>query len=235
MAADTTKKPKRKRLKKQQIKQDSFVTYALKASEWAKLHFNQLAIGLAVIVVVIGFSLFTSHARRKTAQESEGKLGMALLLYDQGDFEGAKKSFTDISDQYSRARAGVISLFYKGECNLRLSNFSEAIAAYEAYIRQSGKYPLFKEAAIIAKAVAMEGTGNYKDAAMLLENLLKDMDKDDPRYLSTVYQAAMFYSQTTDMQLKAKPLFEEVSKNGTGRMKDLAQVALSILEGAQAQ
>lgn len=234
---DTNPKPqvkiKRKRLKKQQIKQDSFVTYSLKASEWAKHHFNQIAIGLAILVVMVAFFLFTSHARKNAGLEAEAMFGTALELYRQGDLETAKTTFTEVADQYSRVQAGVISLYFKGECNLKLSNYSEALAAYEAYIRQSGKFPLFKEAAIIGKALAMEGDGNVREAAMLLENLLKEMDEDDPRYLTVAFQTGMFYSKTPDQQLQAKQFFKLVSEKATGRIKEQAEVALTILDNTE--
>lgn len=226
-------KTKRKRLKKQQIKQDSFVTYSLKASEWAKGHFNQIAIGLAILVVIAAFFMFTSHARKNAALEAEAMFGTALDLYRQGDMETARTTFTEIADQYSRVHAGVISLYFKGECNLKLSNYSEALAAYEAYIRQSGKFPLFKEAAIIGKALALEGDGNLREAAMLLENLLQEMDEDDPRYLNVAFQTGMFYSKTPDMQPKAKQFFKEVSEKASGRIKEQAEVALTILENPE--
>lgn len=221
---------RRRRLKKQQIRQDSFVTYSLKALEWSKEHFNQIAIGLAILVVIAAFFMFTSHARKSATGEAEAKFGMALELYRQGDLEGARTNFTEIADQYSRSNSGVISLYFKGECNLKLSNYSEAIAAYEAYIRKSGKFPLFKEAAIIGKALAFEGDGKFREAAMLLDNLLGEMNEDDPRYLSVAFKTAIFYSKTSDLQYKAKEFFQLVSEKATGRIQEQAEVALAILD-----
>jgi len=218
-------------LKKKKIKQDSFVTYSLKASEFAKHHFNQLAIGAAAIALIGAFFLFTSHARKRASLEAEQKLGSALQLYNQNDIEGAKKAFTDISDHYSRANAGLVAMYFKGECNLKLSNYSEALSSFEAYIRKYKKSPFFKEAAIIGKSLALEGAGNYLGAAVLLDNLLKEMDEKDPRYLDTAYRSAIFYSRYTEHQNEAVKYFKLVADKATGRMKNQAEVAVLVLKG----
>ncbi len=222
---------KKRRLRKKQLKQDTLVTLSVKASTIIKRYFNQIIIGIAAVVIAVAFFMFTAHARRQASLTADKLLGNAIQLFNQGDIEQAKKAFTQIADQYSRVQPGIIALYFKGECDLRLSNYSESLPAFEAYIRKSKKYPLFKEAAIIGKALALEGTGNYLAAATLLEHLLKEMDEKDPRYIDVMYRTAIFYSKLSGYQQKAEKYFSEVAEKASGRTKEQARVAAAILKG----
>lgn len=222
----------KKKPKKKEIKQDTLVTYSVMVSRFVAERFNQIAVGLVVIAALVAFFLYTSHARKSAALDAERLLSSAVETFRQGDLDTAEKSFTEIAEQYSRSRAGVVALYYKGECNLKTANFPEAYASYDAYLRKSKKFPMFRESATIGKALALEGQGNYRQAGSVLEKLLEEMDTSDPRYVSVAFRAAIFYSKAPDMQYKAKQLFEIVAKQGKGRMKAQAEVALDVLSGA---
>ncbi|MCK5405835.1 MAG: hypothetical protein KAJ37_00210, partial [Candidatus Krumholzibacteria bacterium] len=123
----------KRKVVKRDIKKDPLVTYALKTSQYVQEHFNQVIIGVAVLIAVIAIVMFTANSRKNSAVQSERQMAQALSLYQQGDYQAAKVTFGQISDRYG-GRNGAIAEYYAAESNLAERNYSQALLHYESYL-----------------------------------------------------------------------------------------------------
>jgi tetratricopeptide (TPR) repeat protein len=219
--------PTRRRVKKKNIKEDQLVTYAVNLSRWAQEHFNQVIIGVVVLVAVIAVAVFTANSRQGSARQAEQSMAVAMSQFQSGDFETARASLEQAANRYGGATAAR-ARFFMGESSLRMARYEDALASYDAYLAQYSDYPAFRESAMVGRAMCYEGLENYQAAAEELVSLLAIMDPDDPRYLENAYRAGEFFARAGDTEQAAK-YFQEVSDKASGNLKDKASVAAALL------
>jgi tetratricopeptide (TPR) repeat protein len=217
---------KRKVVKKD-IKRDPLVTYSLKASQYVQKHFNQVIVGVAVLVALLAVVMFTANSRRSSAVQSDRQLAQALSLFQQGDFQAAKVTFGQISDRYG-GRNGAIAEYYAAESNLGERNYSQALLHYETYLDDASKFPEFKAAALYGIALCHEGLENFSLAAESMEQVFNSVDEGDPRYLDSAYLAGELFAKAGNNE-RAVHYFQTVADNASGNLKDKATVAVTLL------
>lgn len=217
---------KRKVVKKD-IKKDPLVTYALKVSQYTQEHFNQVIIGVAVLIAAIAIIVFTANNRRNTAEQSVRQMAQAVALYQQGDLSAAKVSFGQIADRFG-GRTGTLARYYVAECDLATGNYPQALEGYQAYLDDSSKLPEFKTAALYGMALCYEGMERYTVAAETMEQVHNSSDEKDPRYLDSAYEAGELFAKAGNDE-RAAHYFQTVADNATGTLKDKATVALTLL------
>jgi tetratricopeptide (TPR) repeat protein len=217
---------KRKVVKKD-FKKDPLVTYALKVSQYTQEHFNQVIIGVVVLIAAISIVVFTTNSRRSSSIQSERQLAQALSLYQARDFEAAKVTFAQVSNSFG-GRNGAIARYYKAECEFAQRNFSQALMDYEAYLGESSTFSEFKAAAMYGTALCHEGLENYDLAATSMEQVHHAVDENDPRYLDSAFKAGELFARAGDKE-RAAHYFQIVADNASGNLKDKANVAVSLL------
>lgn len=217
---------KRKVVKKD-IKKDPLVTYALEVTQYAQAHFNQIIIGVAVLIALIAVLMFTANTRRNSAVQSERQLAQGLAMYQQGDFPAAKITFTQVSERYG-GRNGAIAEYYAAESNLAERNYSQALLHFESYLDAASDFPEFKSAAMYGIALCHEGLENYALAAESMEQVLKAVDDNDPRYLDSAFQAGELFAKAGNNE-RAVHYFQTVADKASGNLKDKATVAVALL------
>lgn len=224
-------KAKRRRARKKRIKEDSFVTLWIRALQYSQAHYIQITLALVAMALAVGFLLFAAHTKRAALQESGELLGRGIGQYRRGDMTGARKTFEQVAENYPRLRTGAIATYFKAECDLYLGDYAEASSAFEEYLRKADKYPFFRVPALIGKALALEGASRYREAALLLEEALEELDRKDPRYTDVAYRAANYLAMDPETRPKGIELYQEIAREASGKLKTEAQVAATLLKG----
>ncbi|MCH7549340.1 MAG: tetratricopeptide repeat protein [Candidatus Krumholzibacteriota bacterium] len=217
----------RRRVKKN-IKEDPLVTTAVEASLWAKEHFNQVIVGVVVLVVVIGVIVFTANSRQGAEARSSRQLANALAMYQSGDMEAARTSFEQIHQRFG-GRDAAIAHFFAAESQLRQGSLDGAKGNYDAYLEVSSKYPLFRGSALIGKSLCFEAQEDYPAAAVAMVEALEELSEDDPRYLDASFDAGRFFAKAKQGDEAAR-YFARVVERGDGELKHRASVAMALLE-----
>lgn len=219
-----------KKLQRKHMKEDRLVTTTLRVSQLVQQHLAKVVSGVVILAVLVGVALFTSHARRGSAQEAEKEFAAAMNQFQVATTkEGAVAAFGAIADRYSGHGLGVLASYFVGESQLELGRHSEALAAYERYLSKAGDDAPFREAATIGKALCYEGLGDYRTAAQVLDDLLSKMDEKDPRHGDVLFQAALFYEKAGE-RARALELYQRVIDTAAGSLKDRATVRVAVLE-----
>jgi len=215
------------KLRKKDIKEDQLVTAAVRTSNFVQEHFTKVISGVVVLIAAIGIIVFTANARRNTAQASQRELSIAMDQFLLGDHLAASTTFLSISDRYSGHDAGRLSLYFLGESYRRLYRLDEALVAYDRYLNSAGPEGEYFIAAGIAKALCYEGLGQFPQAANEMARVTQTMDEVDSRYPDALYRAGTFYEEAGDLA-SAKDYFERASEHGSGQLKKLAEVKVSL-------
>jgi tetratricopeptide (TPR) repeat protein len=213
---------------KKNLKEDQLVTTTFRFTEWAQAHFNQVIIGVVVLVAVVAILVFVANSRESGARQAEREMGIGLAQMVEGDYVTAKATFQQVAERSGGAQ-GAAARFFKAECELQQSNYGQAVDDYEAYLARAGDYAMFEASALIGKALAFEGLENYIEAAKSAAAAVEKIDAKDPRRLDAAYTAAEFY-QRASHTADALKYYEMVAKEGTGDLKARATVAAAMLK-----
>jgi tetratricopeptide (TPR) repeat protein len=213
---------------KKNLKEDQLVTTTFRLTEWAQAHFNQVIIGVVALVAVVAVLVFVANSRESGAKQAEREMGTALTLMSQGEYATAKASFQQVSERFGGAQ-GASARFFKAECELKQNDYKGAADDYDAYLARVKDYPMFEGSALIGKALALEGQGNYIEAANSMAAAVDKIDAKDPRHFDAAFNAGEFY-QRAGRSADALKYFEMVAKDGTGDLKDRAAVNAAMLK-----
>jgi len=218
---------KRKVVKKN-IKRDPLVTYAVKASGYAQAHFNQIVVGVVILVGVIAVLVFTANSRQSAAKQARQQLSTGMALYQQQDYEAAKTTFDQIYQRHKGSNK-LVAKYFKAECELGQRNFSQALVDFNLYLDNVSDYPAFNAAAQYGKALSQEGLEDYSAAAATMETLHQSLHEDDPRYLDAAFQAGEFFAKAGNKE-EARKYFDQVKASGEGEMRNRATIHAALLE-----
>lgn len=213
---------------KKHLNEDQLVTTTFRLTEWAQAHFNQVIIGVVALVAVVAVLVFVANSRESGAKQAERQMGEAMTMMTQGEYASAKGTFQQVSERFGGAQ-GAAARFFKAECELKQNDYQAAADDYDAYLARVKDYPLFEASALMGKALALEGLGNYIEAANSMAAAADKLDAKDPRHFDALYSAGEFYQRAGRVSDAVK-YFEMVAKDGTGDLKDRATVAAAMLK-----
>ena len=213
---------------KKNLNEDQLVNTTFRITEWAQTHFNQVIIGVVALVAIVAVLVFVANSRESGARQAEREMGTALTLMSEGEYATAKGSFAQISERFGGSQ-GAAARFFKAECELQENNYEQAVDDYDGYLARSKDYPMFEGSALMGKAVALEGLGNYLEAARAMVAASEKIDPKDPRHFDAAFSAAAFFQQAGHAQ-DALKYFEMVAKDGTGDIKTRAATNAALLK-----
>jgi tetratricopeptide (TPR) repeat protein len=210
------------------MREDQLVTTTVRFSEWAQAHFNQVIVGMVALVAVVAVLVFAANSRENSARESERQMGSAMALMLQGDYNAAKSSFQQVVERYSGKQASKAQ-FFKAECEFKQGSFEDALADYDAYLAKSADYPEFEIAALVGKALCLEGVRNHVEAAAAMATAVGKMDPKDPRYGDAALSAGDLFAAAGQPREGLK-YYQLASEHGAGDAKARSTVAVELLE-----
>ncbi len=217
-----------RRTGKHTLKEDQLVTWAVEASQWAQKHFNQIVIGLVVLVAAIAIIMFSSSSRQSAARQSETQLSSAMSLYQQGDFAAAAATFEQVKER-SGGRVGAMATYFLAESRLAQREYEQAEQNYAAFLNNPGELSDFVLGAKVGQAVASGNAGNFEDAGNALWALLDEFHGDDPRYADTAFQAGEFFAKA-QKRSDALRCYQLVMEKGTGMLRDQAAAKIPFFQ-----
>jgi len=218
---------KRRRAKKH-IKEDQLVTWTVELSRWAQEHFVPIVVGVGAFVVVIGAVIFTANSRQDAGKQAERQLSSAMSLLDRGDLKAAQTTLAQLANRVG-GRYGTIATYFQAEANYRQANYSDAIKGYNAYLKESSKFPMFRSAALFARALCYEGAQDYAKAASAMADLVGELDPADPRYADAAYRAGEFFAKTGDTA-SAEKYYRLAAGTTSGQLAERARVAADLIK-----
>lgn len=124
------------RITKKEIKQDKFVTFSLKVSEWIQKHLNQVLMvagGLVVVVVVVVFLISSKSKKERMAAELFGRANLELQA---GDIGTALSDLQTLVNQYGSSKNAGQATFYLASAYFYAKDYTQAQVWFEKYLDQ---------------------------------------------------------------------------------------------------
>jgi tetratricopeptide (TPR) repeat protein len=170
------RKIRRKDLKKP----DEFVTFTSRAVQWCLEHKPlalRLASGLAVLILVVtGVFLYQSH-RERQARRLYNEAVASLLPPPGGGDSGLETAITKLEQvrrQYASTKVGSFALADLGNLYLRKGNYDEAIACYQASLKELDRRGSLYGLVLQDLGTAYEAKGAWDSAAETYERLARE-------------------------------------------------------------
>ncbi len=126
------------KLTKREIKEDKFATFMLTAKDQFTENWQYVAIGGAVLVLLVAAVSTTSHPSPRRNVEAAQKLATAQMDFRSGNTQVAIMSLNQIVDEVRRERPPEQALFLLGKVNFESKNYPEAIRYFEQFISKYG-------------------------------------------------------------------------------------------------
>ncbi|MEE9165479.1 MAG: tetratricopeptide repeat protein, partial [Nitrospinota bacterium] len=154
----------RKRLTKQQIKEDKFVTYYFKAQDFISQNSRYVTWGLIGIPVVIFASFIFSNIRQEKDKSANIELSKARIDYFAENYESAMSTLNNLTENYGGTQAGKKGLYYLANAHFMSKNFDEAEQYFGQFLDQSSDKDL-TVSALAGIAACQEEKGDFSIAA----------------------------------------------------------------------
>ena len=122
------------RLRKHEMKEDSFVTFAFRAQEYIQTHQRLLAGVLGALVLVVAGVWFYTSSSRRSQSEGETLLSQAFARVQQNDMVGASALYQQVQAEHSGTAAAREAVFYLANLQFVQEDWANAIATYESYL-----------------------------------------------------------------------------------------------------
>jgi tetratricopeptide (TPR) repeat protein len=202
----STLKPTKKISRRQELRQDTVVTFSSRV--WQALDNNRnLAYGiLGVIALVVVGIIGYSYWQQQREADGQRFLAPAVSLYESGDYEAALNGSDDtmgllaVASDYSMTNAGNLARFYAADALFRLGEYDRSLELFEDFDKDAnylGASALAGEAAIHEMKGQYERAGDlFRRAAFLFPN-----DVTAPGYLleaGRAYELAGDYQAAVD-------------------------------------
>ena len=190
------------RITKKEMKQDKFVTYSLKVSEWIQKHLNQVLMGAGgvILVAVIMFFIFSSQAKRE--RKASELLGRANLELQAGNIGQAVTDLQTVVNKYGGTKSAGKASFFLASAYFYAKDFVQAQSMFEKYLKKYKEDVLLTASAQAGIADCHMQRGNFIQAG---EDFLKAASLTPQSFLAPQYliKAAFAYLKA-DQKDKAR-------------------------------
>lgn len=170
----------RRRITKKEIKKpDEFVSFWVRAYEYAQEHRREVVVVSAAIVAVAALAWSLDAYHEKKARDSSrllSKAQMALLAGREGasgekNSSEAESILTDVTTRYKSTRAALVARVLLGNVYYRRGDFEKSIETYRSLATLKPKDPMLRAMAYEGLAYSYEQRGDWAEALAAYQEL----------------------------------------------------------------
>jgi TolA-binding protein len=219
----------RKHISKQELKEDTLVTFYAKALKWVE-DYRMMLIGGAVAIVVVVLGIFFYFQSSEDAEKAASvELAKATRIYESADIQNAIPLLSNLVKNYGSTYSGKLGRFYLANAFFQNKDYDNAKTNFEKFVSGFSGDSHFLAAAQGGAAACLEQKGQYAAAAEAYE---KAADRYDEAVLAPqfLFKAARSY-ELAGQKAKSITMYKRVmEKYPKSPEKDDAQTQLSLLE-----
>lgn len=156
---------KNQKMTKRQMKEDSLVTAAFRATELWERHGRNILVGLGVVVLLGLLVFFVLRTRGQAEEKAKGDVFRAMVSLNQNDFTTATPMLKQIIDEAPGTNAARDAMLMLGDAYAAQRNPKEAATWFQRFLEKArGDEPL-EFAGYLGLAAALEDQGEFAKAA----------------------------------------------------------------------
>ena len=170
-------KPKRK-ITRKEIKKDPFLESIDKLEnnfEQNKKTYLNIAIGLIASILVI-YILLNKQSQKNI--DSNSDLGMALVAFDNEDYDNAKFQFETIVSEYSGTNSSNVANYYLGKISFENDDLDKSKTYLNAYLKDPEPDILIPGAIKMLSNIALKSSEYDKAIKLLDRGIRLDLNSD---------------------------------------------------------
>ena len=170
-------KPKRK-ITRKEIKKDPFLESIDKLEnnfEQNKKTYLNIAIGLIASILVINILL---NKQSQKNIDSNSDLGMALVAFDNEDYDNAKFQFETIVSEYSGTNSSNVANYYLGKISFENDDLDKSKTYLNAYLKDPEPNILIPGAIKMLSNIALKSSEYDKAIKLLDRGIRLDLNSD---------------------------------------------------------
>ncbi|CUS83895.1 Tetratricopeptide repeat-containing protein [Candidatus Kryptobacter tengchongensis] len=205
----------RKKIKKQELKEDKLVLTYYKAREFVEKNRKILSYVLTgIIILVAGVIIYRNNVKAEN-ERAEVLFSRIITYYDNGDYKTAIDGIPQrniqglkyIVENYGGTDAGEIATYYLANAYFMLGDYDNALKYFKKY---DGNDKLLLSASLAGIASVYEIKGEYKKAGEYFEKASQKFKENIliPEYL---YNAGRNYKLAGERE-KALRMYERIKK-----------------------
>lgn len=170
-------KPKRK-ITRKEIKKDPFLESIDKLEnnfEQNKKTYLNIAIGVIASVLVINILL---NKQSQKNIDSNSDLGMALVAFDNEDYDNAKFQFETIVSEYSGTNSSNVANYYLGKISFENDDLDKSKTYLNAYLKDPEPDILIPGAIKMLSNIALKSSEYDKAIKLIDRGIRLDLNSD---------------------------------------------------------
>jgi tetratricopeptide (TPR) repeat protein len=224
-------KPKKK-VTKQDLKEDKFVKTALQAKTYLDENYNQVLMVVAAVFAIIVIFIIYNYVTKQTREEAYSQLGIAQVEFSNSNYGKATQRLQRLIADYGGTDAANQGLFLLANIYYQQGEFVDASNYFERFIDTYSGSDILLASGYAGLASCREVDNNFSDAAELYEKAA-DLNPDFVESDNYHYIAGICYKKAGLLD-HAKTQFQRIiNKSETGaRVKD-AESELVLLKGSE--
>jgi tetratricopeptide (TPR) repeat protein len=172
----------KKIIKKKLKKPDEFINITEKAFLFITHHSKPIAAGGGILLILIVSIFFFQKWERGKEEKAYQMFNSAMETYQMvnasyreesfQEYKNVLEKFNEILTEFPRTSYGKIAILYKGNIDLRLGEFEEAMESYESFLQKAGKEKLYRSFAMEGLGYAHEGKKDYEKAINVYQKVV---------------------------------------------------------------
>jgi tetratricopeptide (TPR) repeat protein len=218
-----------KRISKQQMKEDHFVTAVFKSREWAEENLNTILIAAgALVIVAVAIWFFVGQSSRKD-RDSYDLLGRAEVEIRNNQAQVAVIDLQKVIDDFGSTLAAKHAALKLANLYFTMNDFEKAEQAFRQYADKFAIDDLSRHSALEGVAASQSASGKYQDAAKMYFEVARG-DTTAATYENNLFGAVANAIKANDQTL-AKEAFGYLQKKGITSEKFRTAKILMIEKG----
>jgi tetratricopeptide (TPR) repeat protein len=172
----------KKIIKKKLKKPDEFINITEKAFLFITHHSKPIAAGGGILLILIVSIFFFQKWEGGKEEKAYQMFNSAMETYQMvnasyreeslQEYKNVLEKFNEILTEFPRTSYGKIAILYKGNIDLRLGEFEEAMESYESFLQKAGKEKLYRSFAMEGLGYAHEGKKDYEKAINVYQKVV---------------------------------------------------------------
>lgn len=218
----------RKKISKQEIKEDKLVTYAVKAQKFYQANAKVIQYGMLAVLAVVVISTLMVRSKRQAEAQAAARLGIAEYLVNSGMWEQATPELNGVIETFSGTRAAGKAVFYLAKEALDSKKYEEAEAGFKRYIGKYHSDAFMTAAAMAGVAACMEDSQRFQEGYTWYEKAYKKAPKsfEAPFYLKDAARCATLAGQKETARRMYQKIVDEFEQSSVSQEAEFFLAAL---------
>jgi outer membrane protein assembly factor BamD (BamD/ComL family) len=216
------------RITKREIKQDKFVTFSFKLTEWIQKHLNQVLTVAGAVIVVAAVVIYLVSSQAKRERQAAELFGSANLELQSGNISGAVSDLQALVTRYGSSKMAGQATYYLASAYYYARDYAQAETWFQKYLDQYGKDVLLASSAQAGIADCHMQTGDYSHAG---DEFLKAISMYPSGFMAPQYlmEAASAFAQAGRKDQAKEALDRVISDYPDSREARQAKMKLAEL------